>query len=296
MHGTYGIHVPLVTPFTPNGTVDVPSLERLAHHVLEQGAAGLVALGTTGEAPLLTDAERRTVIEVCRRVSDAHGTPLTVGAGTVGTEESARQAKERAEAADLLLVVVPYYLRPSDGGVVEHFATVGAAAGVPLVVYNVPYRTGKTLRVETLLTLLSADHVAGVKHCAGAIDADTLTLLAGVGDGDGAVLCGDDAYLFPMLALGAAGGVVATANVAPSATAAMASSVRSGDLATARGWHEALLPLARALFAEPSPAVIKAALAELDLIADPLVRSPLRPAATASLGAAMTALTGLGAC
>lgn len=288
----HGIHVPLVTPFAANGTVDVPSLERLAHHVLEQGAAGLVALGTTGEAPLLTGGERRTVIEVCRRVSDAHGTPLTVGAGTVGTEESARQAKERAEAADLLLVLVPYYLRPSDEGVVEHFATVGAAAGVPLVVYNIPYRTGKTLRAETLLTLLSAEHVAGVKQCAGAVDADTLTLLAGSGD----VLCGDDVYLFPMLALGAAGGVVATANVAPSALAAMASSVRTGDLAAARARHEALLPLTRALFAEPSPSVIKAVLAERGLIAHPFVRSPLRPAAPASLGAAMTALTGLGTC
>jgi 4-hydroxy-tetrahydrodipicolinate synthase len=288
----HGIHVPLVTPFAANGTVDVPSLERLAHHVLEQGAAGLVALGTTGEAPLLTDAERRTVIDVCRRVSDAHRTPLTVGAGSVGTDESARQAKERAEAADLLLVLVPYYLRPSDEGVVEHFATVGAAAGVPLVVYNIPYRTGKTLRVETLLTLLSAEHVAGVKHCAGAIDADTLTLLA---NADG-VLGGDDAYLFPMLALGAAGGVAATANVAPAALAAMASSVRTGDLVTARGLHEGLLPLTRALFAEPSPTVIKAVLAEQGLIAHPFVRSPLRPAATASLGAAMDALTGLGPC
>ena len=172
--GMHGIHVPVVTPFTADGAVDVASLERLAHQVLDEGAAGLVALGTTGEAQLLTAAERRTVVGVCRRVSDAHRTPLTVGAGTVGTAESAEQAAECAEAADLLLVPVPYYLRPSDEGVLDHFAAVGAAAGVPLVVYNVPYRSGKTLRVETLLTLLARDDVAGVKHCAGAVDADTL--------------------------------------------------------------------------------------------------------------------------
>jgi 4-hydroxy-tetrahydrodipicolinate synthase len=281
-----GIHVPLVTPFAANGTVDTTSLERLAHHVLDQGAAGLVALGTTGEAPMLTGDERLTVIATCRKVSDAHRTPLTIGAGTIGTDESARQAAERAEKADLLLVLVPYYLRPSDEGVVEHFAAVGAAAAVPLIVYNVPYRTGKTLRVETLLTLLAADHVAGVKHCAGTIDADTLTLLA---HADG-VLGGDDAFLFPMLTLGAAGGIAASANVAPAAFAAMTEAVRAGDTARAGTLHNALLPLTRALFAEPSPSVIKAVLAETGLIEHPGVRAPLRAPAPVSLGAALEAL------
>lgn len=290
MSGPHGIHVPLVTPFTAAGAVDTTSLERLAHHVLDHGAAGLVALGTTGEAPLLTDDERRTVIAVCRRVSDAHGTPLTIGAGTVGTDESARQAEERAEAADLLLVLVPYYLRPSDEGVVEHFATIGAAARVPLLVYNIPYRTGKTLRVDTLLTLLAAEHVAGIKHCADAIDADTLTLLAH----GGTVLGGDDAFLYPMLQLGAAGGLVASANVAPAALVSMAEAVRAGDAERARSLHQALLPLTRALFAEPSPTVIKAVLAELGLIEHPGVRAPLRAPARVSVGAASDALTGLG--
>jgi 4-hydroxy-tetrahydrodipicolinate synthase len=290
VNGPHGIHVPLVTPFTVTGAVDTTSLERLAHHVLDHGAAGLVALGTSGEAPLLTDDERRTVIAVCRRVSDAHGTPLTIGAGTMGTDESARQAGERAAAADLLLVLVPYYLRPSDEGVVDHFAAVAAAARVPLLVYNVPYRTGKTLRVETLLTLLAAEHVAGVKHCAGAIDADTLTLLAR----GGTVLGGDDAFLYPMLHLGAAGGITASANVAPAAFAAMAGAVRDGDSERGRRLHQCLLPLTRALFAEPSPSVIKAVLADLGLIEHAGVRAPLRAPARIPVGAALHALTGLG--
>jgi 4-hydroxy-tetrahydrodipicolinate synthase len=285
---TGGIHVPLVTPFTATGAVDTASLERLAHHVLDQGAAGLVALGTTGEAPLLSEDEQRTVVGLCRKVSDAHGTPLTVGAGTVGTDESVRQAEERAEAADLLLVVVPYYLRPSDEGVIEHFTAVGAATGVPLVVYNVPYRTGTTLRVETLRTLLAADHVAGVKHCAGAIDADTLTLLAH----SDTVLAGDDAFLYPMLQLGAAGGITASANVAPGAFVSIARAVRAGDAERARALHRTVLPLVGALFAEPSPSVIKAVLAEQGMIAHAGVRAPLRAPASASLGAAMDALTG----
>jgi 4-hydroxy-tetrahydrodipicolinate synthase len=284
-----GIHVPLVTPFTANGAVDTASLERLAHHVLDQGAAGLVALGTTGEAPMLTEDERLTVIATCRKVSDAHRTPLTIGAGTIGTDESVHQAESRAEAADLLLVLVPYYLRPSDEGVVEHFAAVGAAAAVPLIVYNVPYRTGKTLRTETLLTLLAAEHIAGVKHCAGTIDADTLILLAHADS----VLGGDDAFLYPMLMLGAAGGIAASGNVAPAAFASMAEAIRTGDAGRARDLHGALLPLTRALFAEPSPGVIKAVLAELGLIEHPGVRAPLRAPAPASLGAAMDALKGL---
>jgi 4-hydroxy-tetrahydrodipicolinate synthase len=286
----HGIHVPLVTPFGSDGTLDVPSLERLAHHVLTEGASGLVVLATTGEGALLTADERRTVIATCRKISDAYGTPLTVGAGTIGTDESVRQAIDRAGEANLLLAVVPYYVRPTDEGVLEHFAAVGAAAEVPLIIYNIPYRTGKTLRVDTLLDLLATEYVAGMKHCAGAIDADTLRLVA---EGQG-VLGGDDAFLYPLLQLGAAGGITASANVAPAAFAAMAAAVRDGDPVRARDLHNALLPLVNALFAEPSPSVIKAVLAERGLIADAAVRSPLRPPAAASLTTALDRLRGLG--
>ncbi|MCO5968057.1 4-hydroxy-tetrahydrodipicolinate synthase family protein [Actinoallomurus soli] len=282
----HGIHVPLVTPFGPDGALDVPSLERLADHVLAEGAAGLVVLATTGEAALLTGDERRTVIATCRKISERYGTPLTVGVGTIGTDESVRQAIDRAADADLLLAVVPYYLRPSDEGVRDHFAAIGAAAGVPLILYNIPYRTGKTLRVETLLGLLATPYVAGIKHCAGAIDADTLTLLA---EGRG-VLGGDDAFLYPLLHLGAAGGITASANVAPAAFTAMADAVRDGAAPRARELHSALLPLVNALFAEPSPSVIKAVLAERGLIADATVRSPLRPPTAASLTTALERL------
>jgi 4-hydroxy-tetrahydrodipicolinate synthase len=285
-----GIHVPLVTPFGPDGALDVPSLERLAHHVLSEGAAGLVVLATTGEGALLTADERRTVLAISRKVSEAYGTPLTVGVGTMGTEESVRQATERAADGDALLAVVPYYLRPTDEGVVDHLTAIGAAAGVPLIVYNVPYRTGKTLGAGTLLTLLGTGYVAGVKHCPGAIDADTLTLLA---QGHG-VLGGDDAFLYPLLRLGAAGGITASANVAPAAFAAMADAVRDGAPDRARDLHNALLPLVNALFAEPSPSVIKAVLAERGLIADATVRSPLRPPTAASLITALERLRGLG--
>ncbi|WP_218005871.1 dihydrodipicolinate synthase family protein [Actinomadura hibisca] len=282
----HGVHASLVTPFTSGDRLDVKSLERLARHCLDNGAAGLVALGTTGEAALLTTAEQRTVLEVCRAVSIEYGTPLTVGAGTMGTADTIAQARERAPLADALLVVVPYYLRPSDQGVLDHFAAVGAAVDVPLLPYNIPYRTGKHLAPDTLLRLLAMDCVAGIKHCPGGIDHDTLTLLAArTGK---AVLCGDDAYLHPMMALGASGGITASACLAPDAYADLA---RDGcaDL------HGALLPLVDALFAEPAPAVLKACLADLGVIDSPAVRAPLhapRPESVARAHAALRALPG----
>ncbi|MFA1542346.1 dihydrodipicolinate synthase family protein [Actinomadura monticuli] len=291
MQNMHGIHASLVTPFTPSGGVDAKSLDRLAVHCLENGADGLVALGTTGEAPLLSPAEQRTVLEVCRAACDAHGAPLIAGAGTAGTADSIREARERAAFADALLVVVPYYLRPSDEAVLDHFAAVGAAVDVPLVPYNIPYRTGKHLSAETLLAILALDCVAGMKHCAGGIDAGTLTMLASRPGKQ--VLGGDDAYLYPMLRLGAAGGVTASACLAPSAYAAMLDATRHGPAADALALHNALLPMVDALFGEPAPAVLKACLAELGVIDDPAVRAPLRAPRPESVAAAMAAFTAL---
>ncbi|QKG22758.1 dihydrodipicolinate synthase family protein [Actinomadura verrucosospora] len=289
----HGIHAAIVTPFTRSGEVDAKSLERLAVHCLEQGLDGLVALGTTGEAALLTAEERRTVLEVCRAVTEESGALLIAGAGTMGTEDSVRQAREHAPYADALLVVVPYYLRPSDEGVIGHFAAVGAAVDVPLVAYNVPYRTGKQLSAEALARILALDCVAGMKHCADGIDAGTLDLLAAEHGPGKSVLCGDDAYIYPMLRLGAAGGVAASACLAPSAYATMLDATWHGEAADALATHNALLPLARALFAEPSPSVLKACLAEIGLIDDPAVRAPLHAPSPASVADAMRAFHAL---
>jgi dihydrodipicolinate synthase/N-acetylneuraminate lyase len=303
-----GIHTPLVTPFTRSGAVDVASLERLARHCLKGGAAGLVALGTTGEAALLDGDERRTVLEVCRAISDQHGTPLIVGAGTMGTEDTIRQARERAPLADALLVVVPYYLRPADDAIVDHFAAIGAAVDVPILPYDVGYRTGKRLSADTLRRVLDLDGVAGIKFCPGAIDHDALAALAASG-GPGkavpgkavpgkavpgkAVLCGDDPYVYPMLQLGAAGAITASAALAPHAYIAMAQAVRTGDAPTALSLHNALLPMVEALFSEPAPAVLKAALAERGLIDEPGVRAPLRAARPEPVARALAALEAL---
>ncbi|MFD0901519.1 dihydrodipicolinate synthase family protein [Actinomadura sediminis] len=275
-----GVFASLVTPFA-GGEVDEGSLERLAARCLDGGAAGLVALGTTGEAALLTPDERIRVLSVCRTVCDEYGVPLIAGAGAMGTAAAIAEARE-SFLADALLVVVPYYLRPSDDGVVEHFAAVASSVKMPVIAYNVPYRTGKRLAAETLLRVL--DVVAGIKHCPGAIDDDTLALLAA--DTGKPVLAGDDAYLYPMMRLGASGGVTASACLAPGAFAELA---RSWD-ERGRELHGALLPLVDALFAEPSPSVLKACLAELGVIDDPAVRAPLRAPRPENVERALKAL------
>jgi 4-hydroxy-tetrahydrodipicolinate synthase len=284
----HGIHVPLVTPFTAAGAVDAASLDRLARRCLDEGAAGLVALATTGEGPLLDAAEQRTVLEICRAVSIEYGVPLTVGAGTMGTADSLRQARERAVFADALLVVVPYYLRPTDDGVLDHFTAIGAAVDVPLIAYNVPYRTGKALSAPALHRLLELDCVSGIKHCPGAVDQETLGLLAC--EGGHQVLCGDDLYLFPLMQLGAVGGITASACLAPAAYADLYEAVRTCDHVRARALHEALLPMAEALSSEPSPTVLKAALAELGVIDTPAVRPPLHAPSPEAVQQALAAM------
>jgi 4-hydroxy-tetrahydrodipicolinate synthase len=271
-----GVHVPLVTPFDTKGAVDTDALERLANRCLDAGAQGIVALATTGEATSLTADERDLVVEVCAGVASARSATLTVGAGTNDTRSTIERHEALAAVPEVTasLAVVPYYVRPSEAAILEHFRTVAARSPVPVVAYNIPYRTGRGLGAASLLELASIDNVAGVKQAVGSIDADTLTVLADCPD-DFAVLAGDDPYLFPVVLMGGRGVIAASANVCTDQFAAMIDAGLAGDVATGRRLHERLLPLALALFAEPSPAVIKAVLHEEGVIPTPDVRMPL---------------------
>jgi 4-hydroxy-tetrahydrodipicolinate synthase len=193
----------------------------------------------------------------------------------------------RATAA---LAVVPYYTRPSQDGVVQHFQQLAAATHVPLVVYNVPYRTGLTLTADTLHRLADLSNVVGFKHSVGAIDDTTITFLSDVRS-DVPVLAGDDLYAGPLMALGARGAIMASANVATHAFAELIRAWQRGPAEQARALHNELVPLARALFAEPNPAVIKAVLAARGRIPSPRVRLPLLSATQAAVDAALECLT-----
>lgn len=287
----HGLYVPLITPFTAAGDIAADALEKLAHAVLDDGADGLVALGTTGESPTLTAAERRAVLDVCSGVCRERGATLIAGAGSNDTADTVRAVRDLAKWPEVAaaLTVVPYYNRPSQDGIIAHFTRVAADSHVPVLVYNVPRRTGTSLTSQTLRALAAVPGIAGVKHAVDGIDQDTVLLMADP-PRDFAVLAGDDVAASPLLALGAAGGILASAHVCTGEFAEFVAAWRAGQAATARELGHRLAPLSAALFAEPNPSVIKGVLHAQGRIPSPAVRLPLLPAREDSVRAAMSLL------
>jgi 4-hydroxy-tetrahydrodipicolinate synthase len=281
------ILVPLVTPFEGQdrgGRVAADALEALAHEVLRDGAAGLVALGTTAEAAALDEGERAEVAAVVGRVSREHGARFVAGVGGGATGQVVRELAALGGlpvVPDAALVPVPSFTRPGEAGVVAHFAALAAASPLPLIVYHVPYRTGQPLTARALRELAAIPGVAGVKYATGGIDAETVSLLGEHPDGF-EILAGDDVLAPALLALGAAGGILASAHLA---TARWAELARTGD----RALGHRLAALAAELFREPNPAVIKAVLHAQGRIPSPDVRLPLLPASAAATRAALIA-------
>jgi len=285
-----GVYVPVVTPFDDGGAVDTTALERLATRCLDDGAAGIVALSTTGESTSLDPAEQADVVAACARACAAFGRDLIVGAGTNDTRTTIARHRALADVPGVTasLAVVPYYVRPSEAAIVAHFRAVAAESPVPVVLYNVPYRTGRGLGARALLELAATDNIIGVKQAVGGIDADSLTLLAERPDGF-TVLGGDDPYLFPLCVMGAAGAIAASAQISTGRFVAMVDAGVAGRVDSGRMQAEALLPLALSLFAEPSPAVIKGVLHADGSLPTPDVRMPLANASAAAVETALGA-------
>src|SRR4051794_25185894 len=286
-----GLLSPIITPFAADGAVDLDALERLGAELLDAGATGLIALATTGEPSALDAAERDAVVATCARVCADRGADLVVGAGTNDTRETIRRHEALAAVPGVTasLAVVPYYVRPSEAGIVAHFQAVAQRSPVPMITYNIPYRTGRGLGAAALLELAATDNVAAVKQAVGALDADTLAVLAARPEGF-ALLGGDDAFLFPTMLMGGAGAIAASAHLCTERFVAMLAAGAAGDVAAGRPHAEALLPLVGALFAEPSPAVLKAVLHAEGRIATPDVRLPLVNAGLESVQRARAAL------
>jgi 4-hydroxy-tetrahydrodipicolinate synthase len=282
-----GLFIPLITPFTAEGDVAIDALERLAHRVLDDGAAGLVALGTTAEYATLTEHERRLVLGTCARVSREQGTVLVAGAGGNDTARSAAELAALGGYPEVsaALTVVPYYSRPGEEGVIEHFRALAESGPVPLIIYNIPYRTGQQLSWAAIAQLAALAGVAGIKHAAGAVDRDTVLMMAGRPDGF-RVLAGDDLYLSPLLALGADGAIQASAHLRTAEFARLVRLWRADQAAEARALGHRLAPLSAALFAAPNPCVIKAVLYRRGEIPSPAVRLPLVSASRAAVDAA----------
>jgi len=286
-----GLFVPLITPFTATDDIAETALERLAHRVLDDGATGLVALGTTAETATLTDHERAAVLRVCASVCRERAALLIVGAGTNDTARSAADLAALRSHSEVhaALTLVPYYSRPGEAGVLAHFQALAGSSPVPLIIYNILYRTGQVVSWSSLRQLACLPRIAGVKHAAGAVDQDTVLMLAGRPEGF-SVLAGDDVYASALLALGADGGILASAHVRTAEFARLTDLWREGRANEARELGHRLARLSTALFAEPNPVVIKAVLHRLGEIPSPAVRLPLLPAGGQAVNAAFRAM------
>jgi len=286
-----GTYLPLITPFAADGTVALDAIERLAHEFLDAGGAGLVPLGTTGESPMLDADEKRAVIDLCSRVCVERDMHLIVGAGTNSTAHTvhAVEALDGVKGVTAALVVVPYYVRPSQAGIVAHFREVARRSPVPLVLYNIPARTGRLLEPDGLLELARTDNVIGVKQAVGGIDEGTLRVLAEA-PSSFALLGGDDPFLFPQVLMGGAGAICASAHVCTERFVATIECGLAGKVDEGRAHHEALLPVVQRCFAEPNPAVFKGVLHAQGRIPTPDVRLPLVNATAASVDAALRAV------
>jgi 4-hydroxy-tetrahydrodipicolinate synthase len=281
-----GVYIPLITPFAADGSVALDAIERLAHEYLDAGCAGLVPLGTTGESSSLDADEKRAVLEVCSRVSVERGAQLIVGGGTNNTAATVAwvEALRGLPGVTAAMCVVPYYVRPSQAGIVAHFAEIARRSPVPVVVYNIPSRTARLLASDGLLELARTDNVAGVKQ-ATPLDADTMALLAGA-PSDFSILGGEDPVLFPLVLLGASGAICASAHVCTERFVAMIECALAGKVDEGRRHHEALTGITAAGFAEPNPAVFKGVLHAQGRIPTPDLRLPM----TAASGEAIEGL------
>lgn len=288
-----GVYVPLVTPFAADGSVALDAVERLCNEYLEAGVAGIVALGTTGESSALDADEKRAVIVACSRVCAERDAQLIVGAGTNNTASTvaAVEALHGTPALVAALVVVPYYVRPSEAGTIAHFKAVADVSPVPLVIYNIASRTGRHLSAAGVVELARTRNFAGIKQAVTALDADTFEMLAGTNALDGfAVLGGEDTLLFPMVLMGGAGTICASAHVCTKRFVEMIECGLAGKVDDGRAHAEALLPVTRSLFAEPNPAVFKGVLHAQGRIPTPDVRLPLVNASDAAVQRASAAV------
>ncbi len=286
-----GVYIPLITPFAADGSVALDAIERLCHEYVDAGAAGIVALGTTGESTAVDADERQAIIDACSRACVERGAQLIVGAGTNNTRTTVTAVEALRDIAGLTatLIVVPYYVRPSQAGIVAHFRAVAAASPVPVVLYNIAIRTGRNLSAAGVIELASDPNVVGIKQSAVGLDLDTLQLLAGVPD-DFAVLGGEDPFLFPLVLMGGTGAVCASAHVCTERFVAMIECGLAGKLDDGRAHSKALLPVVESLFAEPNPAVFKAVLHAQGRIPTPDVRLPLMPASEVAAQRALNAI------
>ena len=274
-----GCGTALVTPFTRDGAVDEAGVRRLARRQIDAGMHFLVPCGTTGESPTMSEEERLRVVAVV--VEEAGGrVPVLAGAGGYDTREVIQTAqKMKRLGAAGILSVTPYYNKPTQEGLFQHYSAIAGEVGLPIIVYNVPGRTGCNVEVATLTRLSQVPNIAGVKEASGNVS--QMCEICRAVPNDFVVLSGDDALTLPLMAIGGHGIISVIGNQAPREMSRMVELAESGDFAGARAIHRQLMPLMSANFVESNPIPVKAAMAAMGLLEE-TYRLPMVPPSDAS--------------
>lgn len=266
-----GIWVPLVTPFHL-GEIDYSALKSLCTRLLKQGVDGVVVCGTTGEAPMLTKEEQLQILDAVLEIVPGNQVIMGLSGTHMPLIREMQEAISRRPIAGLL-IPAPYYIRPSQQALVAWFTEIADNSSVPVMLYNIPYRTGVNMELDTLRQLAKHPRITAIKDCGGSIDL-TLSLIA---DGELDVLCGEDVQIFSTLSLGGAGAIAASSHIFPEEFVQLITQFKAHDIVGARKTFFGLLPMIRLMFSAPNPAAIKFALSLDGLMANEL-RSPMLPA------------------
>ncbi|MFP3190693.1 MAG: 4-hydroxy-tetrahydrodipicolinate synthase [Thermoproteota archaeon] len=270
--GFKGCITAIVTPFQKNLEVDFQGLRRLISFQIENGIDGIVVLGTTGESPTITEEERKQILKVAVDVANGK-IPVIAGTGTYSTAESIKMTREAAEiGVDGALIVAPYYNKPTQEGLYRHFKAIAESVDIPIILYNIPGRTGVNIEVSTQSRLLEINNIVSVKEASGNIQQimDVISILPS----NKTVLSGDDNLTFPIMACGGKGVISVVSNILPRQVKELVTSVLNGNLQRAREIHYNLMPIFKAAFLETNPIPIKTAMNLVGLPAGPC-RPPL---------------------
>ncbi len=263
----------MVTPLNEKREVDFSGLDKLIDHLINSSSDAILVAGTTGESPTLTHEEEYEILYSTKsRVSGAR--KIIMGAGSNSTKTAVESSKKAQEiGADAILSVVPYYNKPNQQGMIEHFGAIAKAVDIPIIMYNIPGRTGVNMTPQTVAFLAKEySNIVALKQSYP--DMDTITELRSICPEDFAIYCGDDSLTLPMLSLGAHGVISVASHVVGDEIKSLIHNFKSGQIKAARNMHQKLYPLFRKLFMAPNPVPVKAVLSKLKIIEN-FVRRPL---------------------
>ncbi len=268
-----GVFPALITPFNADNRIDVASFRNIVEYVEKGGVAGMVACGTTGESATMSTQEHMDLIDL---TVDFANTTVIAGTGSNNTTEAVELTRHAYDAgANAVLIISPYYNKPNNAGLIAHFSSIARSADIPVILYNVPSRTGQDIPLEVITELAKIENIAGIKEASGN-PVKVSRIIENTVDEDFVVISGEDGLTLPLMCMGAVGVISVVANIVPGKTVELVNAVQNNDLKKAQALHYELAPLTRALFSETNPIPVKRAMDMLGL-ANGRLRLPLAP-------------------